>query len=270
MNGDEKLKLTDFLDPITQIALGCAIFSDLLFIIIPIRYILVIIVVAVLWPKMQGLLTKLIFVIGAVLPLPLMTIASVLAVFLSNRFIRGVATSVVIGVATGGVGTLAEAGALAAKTAGQEVASEAATKVVGAVGGEKAGEIAGSVAGAAASKGLSKGGAATKTETSGSATQPKTGTAGPVAQPPEMAGPQAQPEEIGKPSFGERVKRKVIEEGKEKLTEKLAGEELDGNQQDESNIVAGGFGDSDVIDAKLDQNGENNEDNGTVDLRNAA
>jgi hypothetical protein len=263
MEDNEQLKLIDFADPLIQLAIGMAVAADILFIIIPVRYILAVIAGAILYPKTRGFITKLIFLIGLILPLPLLTIATILAMSLTNSFVRGVVTAVAVSVVTGGVGTLAEAGILAAKIAAQEVASRGAEKVAKAVGGEKAGKIAGTVAGAAVSKGLAKGkgGAAAKT-----------GAAGPAAQPPEMKGPQAQPEEVKRPSFKERVKERVIKKGKEELAEKLAEEggpeEEREEEEEESNVIEGEFRNPDVV--NLENESDEGTDEETIDLRKAA
>jgi hypothetical protein len=251
MDEQEQLQLTDFTDPMVQIALGMAVAADLLFIIIPIKYIFAVIVGVILYPRTRGFVTRLVFLIGLIAPLPLLTIATILAIILTNSFIRGVVTTVAVGVVTGGVGTLAEAGALAAKTAGQEVVSRGAAKAAEAVGGEKAGEIAGAAAGAAVSKGLAKGkgGAAAKT-----------GAAGPAAQPPEMKGPQAQPEEPK--SLTERLKSKAAQKAKETISEKLAQDIQESGQESSPESFEGLDTGPDVA--------ETDDDDEAIDLRNVA
>jgi len=265
MEDNEQLKLTDFTDPLIQLAIGMAIAADILFIIIPIRYIFAVIVAIVLWPGMRGLVTKIIFVLCLVLPLPLMTIGAVLGVLLSNALVRAIAIQlgiIAVGALTAGTGAVAGEAALAAG----ETAAVGAEVAAGAAATAEAGVAVGAeAAGAAAEAGVGAVG-----EAAGAIPKP----VGPAAQPPKMPGPQAQPEEVKKPSFRERVKEKVIKKGKEELAEKLAEEggpekkQKEEGEGEESNVIEGEFGNPDVV--NLENESDEGTDEETIDLRKAA
>jgi hypothetical protein len=229
MDENEKLKITSFADPLIQLALGAAFVGDILFILIPIRYILAVIVFFIIWSGTKGLITKIIFILCLVLPLPFMTVGAVLGVLLSNSFIRGVVVSVAVGVLTGGVGTLAEAGALALETAGKQ----AAVKVAGKVGGEKAEKLAG-----AASSLLGKGkGAEAESKVAGTAAVPKE-LPSPVAQPSSELSGSAQKSRFA----GTREKfRTHATEHEEELKEKLYRDPGDTGGQS-GDVIKGEFG----------------------------
>ena len=263
---NEQLKLTDFLDPIVQMAIGLSLFADILFIIIPIRYIFAVIVAMVLWSGMRGFATKLIFVIALVLPLPLMTVGSILAVLLSNSFIRFLAVQLGIAVLTGGVGTLAEAGAFLAETTAKLAATKVAQEVAETAGGEGAGKLAGAATGVVMGKGSTGAEAGAKAGAAEAGVVSK----GPAAQPAEIKGPQAQPE---KPkTLGERTKERVIkhlEKERDELSREIAGEKTPVEEQEEEpNVVEGEFGNPDI--GNLDAESIEDKDDGTVDLRKAA
>jgi len=264
MEDNEQLKLTDFTDPLIQLAIGMAIAADVLFIIIPIRYIFAVIVAIVLWPGMRGLVTKIIFVLCLVLPLPLMTIGAVLGVLLSNALVRAIAIQLgiqVVAALTAGAGEVLEVGAVGA--AGAEAA--AAGVKIAAVGAEAGVAVGAEAAGAVAEAGVGAVG-----EAAGAIPKP----VGPAAQPPKMPGPQAQPEEVKKPSFRERVKERVIKKGKEELAEKLAEEggpekkQKEEGEGEESNVIEGEFGNPDVV--NLENESDEGTDEETIDLRKAA
>ena len=280
MDDKEKLKLTDFLDPIIQLAIGLAVAGDILFFILPLRYIFAVIIGIVLWPGMKGFTTKFIFIICLVLPLPLMTIGTVLGIILSNGVVRMIATQVAIqalSVATVGGAEVLEVGAVAetAAAGAEVVASTAAAAAEAGAGIAAAGAEAGAIGAEAAAAGAEAVGATAEAgagfagEAAGAVPKP----IGPSAQPPEMPGPQAQPEEAGKPSLKERAKKKIVEKAKEKLAEKLAEEEepqdeQKQNQEEEPNIIEGEFGNPDL--GNFTNNEEEGDDGGTVDLRKAA
>jgi signal transduction histidine kinase len=298
---ERQLKLTDFFDPMVIFALTMAFFADIFFIAILPHYIIGLFVASILWPGMKGFITKLVFIIALVLPLPLLTIGSVLAILLSNSFIRFVVTTVAITVLTGGVGTVAEAGALAARTAAQYAASRVAEKGVGVVAGEEAGHLAGMAAGAAAGRvgGASAEGAqagassqtaqktATEAKTAQTAEAPKPSTQssqqvgsqgtqqGPYAQPPEMKGPYAQPEDVSTPKEAASnqnqtsLKERIQEKAKSKLKEKLEEDQEEARREMEEeggNQILGDFG-PDVAEGVSEDN-DNSNDEGVVDLRN--
>ena len=251
MDENEQLKLTSLADPIIQMAFGMAIFGDILFILIPIRYILAVFIGFTLWPGLRGFITKLLFILGLVLPLPLMTIGEILGVLLSNSFIRGVVVAVAVGVLTGGVGTLAEAGALALETAGKQ----AAVKVAGKVGGEKAEQVAGL---AMAAKGGGKGGEA---ESTGVGAKASTGTA---ARPEPLPSPAAQPPTTTDSSVGgggaslrERTQQ-YAREHEQEIAEKLYRDSKDSNDGGGFDAAMGEF-DPDVV--------ESSPEDGVVNLK---
>ncbi len=265
MNNDQ-LKLTDFFDPIVQLAIGLAVAGDILFIVLPLRYIFAVIIGIVLWQGMKGFLTKFVFIICLVLPLPLMTIGTILGIILSNGVVRMIATQVAIqalSVATVGGAEVLEVGAVAetAAAGAEAVAGTAAAAAeAGAVGAEAAAAGA-EVAGTAAEAGVGA-----VEEAAGAIPKP----VGPSAQPPEMPGPQAQPEEAKKPSLKERAKGKVVEKIKEKLAEDIAeegGPSDENENEEESNIIQGEFGNPDISDLESQ---EQEEDENIVDLRKAA
>lgn len=74
--------------------------------------------------------SKLIVVIGVILPLPTITLAICLAIVLNNKLISFLATQAALAAVTGGVGNVAEVGvAVAGKAAAQQVARKAAVEV---------------------------------------------------------------------------------------------------------------------------------------------
>lgn len=291
MDDKEQLKLTDFTDPLVQLAFGLAVFADLFFILIPIRYILAIIVAAILFPGMRSFVAKLMFIICLALPLPLATIGAVVGVLLSNAFVRTVAVQLGIAIFTGGVGTLAEAGAFALETAGKEVVTSGAEKAAEAVGGERAGQIAGVATGAAMAKtGVAAKGASAAAEkieeaevAAGAGAKSATGVGGAAKVEPKTAGaPAAKPEELPPPTAQppetkpKSLKERAGEYAKRRMAEELVKEESPKKAQasDIEEVTGGDLGGPDVVNLKSDADvinlREGDDESGVEDLKRAA
>lgn len=255
--GEEKLELTDFFDPLVMWTLGIAVVGDVLFIVFPLKYIMAIIVGFMLYGRTRGFITKLIFIIGLINPLPLLTVSTVVAILLSNAVIRFIVVQigiVALAAATGGVGLAAEGAVVGAEAgaAGAEVAAGTAA--------------AGAAAGATGTATTEVSSAAARVVGEGASTAARGAEVapGPFARPPEMAGPQAQMEEqIKKPSLKERLKKK----GVEKLGEKLEEDKEEARRE----IEEGGGRVVDLRDQSIPKEIiDNNDDDSDEDLENAA
>ncbi|GEM_PF-5273938 len=200
MNGENKL---GFLDILAITAMIAAFMGDIAFIfalgvVIPViglvilavvlaaHYMAGLMVAALVIPKLNGLIPKLILVIGIILPLPTLLISIILAIIFQSEIVQTVAIAAV-GVATGG------AGAVAAR--GVSVAAEAAEGgVVGAEGAGVAKTAAGAGRGAIAEGEAAEGEAAEKSETG-------------------RAEKEVSPEELGEePEPMEKLQKRLLEE----------------------------------------------------------
>lgn len=149
MDEEEDNKI-DFFSPGTVIAFVCAFIGDLGFILIVPHYVMGVVVLAILLPQSRGFLAKLVLFSVFILPLPTLFLGSMLAVVLSNKFLRFVAEQaaiVAVTVATGGAGAAAE-GAVAAEEAGEVAATVGEEAAEGAAAAGRAGEAARAAEGA--------------------------------------------------------------------------------------------------------------------------
>lgn len=164
MDDNEQLKLTDFTDPIVQLAVCMAFAGDLLFFLIPVKYILAVIIGFILWPGVKGFVAKTIFILCLFLPFT-MTIGVILAAILSNSLMRAIVletAAVALSESVVGGAVLHQAAMQSLQQAGEEKG--------GVVGGAlKTAGTAGSFAGPGAGAGKAASASAKTAEAAGAA-----------------------------------------------------------------------------------------------------
>jgi len=121
----EQKKHIDFGDPNTTIIIGLAFISDALFFLFPIHYAMALYAGVMLFPSLRGFMAKTLFLIGAILPLPLFGIMIVASVALTNskivRFVVSAAKEIAIQVAAVALSEFGVGEAIEAARAGEAI-----------------------------------------------------------------------------------------------------------------------------------------------------
>lgn len=237
MSGENKL---GFLDVLAITAMIAAFMGDVAFIfalgaLIPViglviltfvllaHYMAGLMVAALVIPKLNGLIPKLIIVAGIILPLPTLLISIILAIIFQSEILQTVAKQaavVAIGAATAGTGAVAAEGAIAAEGAAAAGGAAAGAAEGAAVGAEGTGA-------ARAAAGVGRGAAAKGEAAEGEAAE-KSGT--------RRAGREISPEEFGEePEPIEKLQKRLFEEAQSGGTSEKEEDEgvyEDGNEID--------------------------------------
>ena len=238
MSGENKL---GFLDVLAITAMIAAFIGDVAFIfalgaLIPVvgltilavillaHYMAGLMVAALVIPKLNGLIPKLIIVAGIILPLPTLLLSIILAIIFQSEILQTVAKQaavVAIGTATAGTGAVAAEGAIAAEGAAAAAGGAATGAAEGAAAGAKG------VGAAKTAAGAGRGSVTAEEETAESEVAEKSGA--------ERAGKEISPEEFGEePEPMEKLQKRLFEEAQSDGTNKEDEEGIyeDGNEID--------------------------------------